>query len=462
MPSGATLPFVTFKDTGIQSVTSAISESEDENIVSTFLSMPSRNYLYGSNDVIIEGETDIGTNSLQTVGGTNGLSFQTFRIPDDADAITNISFVYDMDFNPTNGGEVSKTLGFELIKKVEVRVGNQIWQTLTGEDIFARNITENSFSSIHEVFDSNCRIQGVNFTEEILKPTAETSLYTLPTGNYNISGSVDLKLFCGSGNNLNSFLQCGAPNNYITVKIFYNDLVSSLSFEEIGRVQNFKNFRLIVKKHNFTSTEKEYINKNIVNNVINISQNVQVLFNPVVSGTNFLEKTFHIDRINEFNIQASHILITPIVSPYPDIVTAQSTNFNAFKSVYSRGHGGPFGSAPLNAGIHDCIKEVELFINGSSVTGKLSSVYLKSNAKKIIGLSYLSEYPIYCIPLASEKFGIDSLVLSKLRNKKLVITYDEAMLGGQTANQQTVLNITAVGNNVVTYVGGECSKHISN
>ena len=459
MPSGATLPFVTFKDTGIQSVTSAISESQDENIVSTFLSMPSRNYLYGSNDVIIEGETDIGTNSLQTVGSP--LSFQTFRIPDDADAITNISFVYDMDFETTNvTTEVSKTLGFELIKKVEVRVGNQIWQTLTGEDIFARNITENSFSSIREVFDSNCRIQGINFIEAILKPTAETSLYTLAAGKYNISGSVDLKLFCGSGNNLNSFLQYGAPNNYITVKIFYNELVPSLSFQEIGRVQNLKNFRLIVKKHSFTSTEKEYINKNIVNNVINISQNVQVLFNPVVSGTNFLEKTFNIDKINEFNIQASHILITPIVSPYPD-VAVETTNFNTFKSVYSRGHGGPFGNALLNAGIHDCIKEVELFINGSSVTGKLSSVYLKSNAKKIIGLSYLSEYPIYCIPLASEKFGIDSLVLSKLRNKKLVITYDEAMLG-EIVNQQTVLNITAVGNNVVTYVGGECSKHISN
>lgn len=461
MPSGATLPFVTFKDTGIQSVTSAISESEDENIVSTFLSMPSRNYLYGSNDVIIEGETDIGTNSLQTLGSP--LSFQTFRIPDDADAITNVSFVYDMDFDPTSTAEVSKTLGFELIKKVEVRVGNQIWQTLTGEDIFARNITENSFSSINEVFDSNCRIQGSNFTETILKPTQDTSLYTLPPGKYNISGSVDLKLFCGSGNKLNSFLQYGAPNNYITVKIFYNDLVSSLSFEEIGSVQNLKNFRLIVKKHNFTTTEREYINKNIVNNVINISQNVQVLFNPVVSGTNFLEKTFHIDKINEFNIQASHILITPIVSPYPDIVTdAQATHFTNFKSVYSRGHGGIFTSAPANAGIHDFIKEVELFINGSSVTGKLSSVYLKSNAKKIIGLSYLSEYPIYCIPLASEKFGIDSLVLSKLRNKKLVITYDEAMLGSQTVNQHTVLNITAVGNNVVTYVGGECSKHISN
>lgn len=460
MPSGATLPFVTFKDTGIQSVTSAISESEDENIVSTFLSMPSRNYLYGSNDVIIEGEIDIGTNTLQTVGAASGLSFQTFRIPDDADAITNISFVYDMDFEPNVPTEVSKTLGFELIKKVEVRVGNQIWQTLTGEDIFARNITENSFSSISEVFDSSCRIQGINFTEAMLKPTSETSRYTLVAGNYNISGSVDLKLFCGSGNNLNSFLQCGAPNNYITVKIFYNNLVSSLTFPGIGKVRNLKNFRLIVKKHSFTNTEREYINKNIVNNVINISQNVQVLFNPVVTGSNFLEKTFHIDKINEFNIQASHILITPIVSPYPD-VAVQTTNFVNVQSVYSRGHGGPFGTNALNVGIHDCIKEVELFINGSSVTGKLSSAYLKSNAKKIIGLSYLSEYPIYCIPLASEKFGIDSLVLSKLRNKKLVITYDEAIIG-QTVNQQTVLNITAVGNNVVTYVGGECSKHISN
>lgn len=456
MPSGATLPFVTYKDTGIQSVTSAITSLEDENVVSSFLSMPSRTYLNGCNDVVVEGEVDIGTNfKLSQLKG-----FQTFRIPDDADAISKVSFSYEVDYESNATSNVSKTLGFEIIKKVEIRVGNQIWQTLTGEDIFARNVTENSFASADELFESACRIQGLNLAESDLHSESNISVYTLPTGKYNISGNVDLKLFCGSGDKLNTFIQNAAPNNDVVVKIFYNNLVSNVSFNNIENTLNLKNPTLIVKKHNFTEIEKNYISKNIINSVINTSQSVAVkLDSNVTNSTNFLEKTISISRINEFSINASHLLITPLVTPYGEGTDTEATN-SAAHAVYSRAFGGPRNSN-IKTGIHDFIKYIELFINGSSVTGKLSSSYLKSNANKFLGLNYISEFPIYCIPLASEKFGSDSLVLSKLSNKKLVITYDEAMLGPASGNNSTVFNITAVGTNVVTYVGGECSQQIA-
>ena len=456
MPSGATLPFVTYKDTGIQSVTSTITSLEDENVVSSFLSMPSRTYLHGCNDVVVEGEIDVGTNTKLS----NLPTFQTFRIPDDADAISKVSFSYEVDYEGTASiCNVSKTLGFEIINKVEVRVGNQIWQTLTGEDIFARNVTENSFASASELFESACRIQGLSLVESDLHPTSNISIYTLPIGKYNISGNVDLKLFCGSGDKLNTFIQNAAPNNDIVVKIFYNDLIPNVSFNKITDTLNLKNPTLIVKKHNFTETEKNYISKNIINSVINTSQSVAVKLDSNISNSSaFLEKTINISRINEFSINASHLLITPLVTPYGE---GDDNEFStaAAHAVYSRAFGGP---RLLRPGIHDFIKYIELFINGSSVTGKLSASYLKSNAKKFLGLNYISEFPVYCIPLASEKFGSDSLVLSKLSNKRLVITYDEAMLGSADANNSTVFNITAVGTNVVTYVGGECSQQIAN
>lgn len=456
MPSGATLPFVTYKDTGIQSVTSTITPIEDENVVSSFLSMPSRTYLHGCNDVVIDGEIDIGTNTkLSQLKG-----FQTFRIPDDADAISKVSFLYELDYDGGTTSSISKTLGFEIIKKVEVRVGNQIWQTLTGEDIFARNVTEN-FSSASEIFESACRIQGPALLESDLHSADNISLYTLEIGKYNISGSIDLKLFCGSGDKLNTFIQNAAPNNDIVIKIFYNTLVSKVSFSNIDDTLNLKNPKLIIKKHNFTEPEKNYISKNIINSVINTSQSVAVkLDSNITNSTNFLEKTLSISRINEFSINASHLLITPLVTPYGEGTNTEATN-SAAHAVYSRAFGGP-RSVTTKTGIHDFVKYIELFINGSSVTGKLSSSYLKSNAKKLIGLNCISEFPIYCIPLASEKFGTDSLVLSKLSNKKLVITYDEAMLGGIVGNNSTIFNITAVGTNVVTYVGGECSQQIAN
>ena len=456
MPSGSTLPFVTYKDTGIQSVTSTITPIEDENVVSSFLSMPSRTYLHGCNDVVIDGEIDVGTNTkLSQLKG-----FQTFRIPDDADAISKVSFLYELDYDGTVTCNISKTLGFEIIKKVEVRVGNQIWQTLTGEDIFARNVTEN-FSSVSEIFESACRIQGPNLVESDLHSASDISLYTLAIGKYSISGSIDLKLFCGSGDKLNTFIQNAAPNNDIVVKIFYNTLVSNVSFSNIDDTLNLKNPKLIIKKHHFTEPEKNYISKNIINSVINTSQSVAAkLGSGITNSSAFLEKTLSISRINEFSINASHLLITPLVTPYGEGTDTEATNSSAH-AVYSRAFGGP-RNASIKTGIHDFVKYIELFINGSSVTGKLSSSYLKSNAKKLIGLNCISEFPIYCIPLASEKFGTDSLVLSKLSNKKLVITYDEAMLGGVAGNNSTIFNITAVGTNVVTYVGGECSQQIAN
>lgn len=458
MPSGATLPFVTYKDTGIQSVTSTITSLEDENVVSSFLSMPSRTYLHGCNDVVVEGEIDVGTNTKLS----NLPTFQTFRIPDDADAISKVSFSYEVDYEGPVGSEcnISKTLGFEIINKVEVRVGNQIWQTLTGEDIFARNVTENSFASASELFESACRIQGVSLFEADVRPT-NISIYTLQPGKYNISGNVDLKLFCGSGDKLNTFIQNAAPNNDIVVKIFYNALVAKVSFSRIDETLNLKNPTLIVKKHNFTETEKNYISKNIINSVINTSQSVAVKLDSNIPGsTTFLEKTINISKINEFSINASHLLITPLVTPYG---VGKDSEFSdaLVHAVYSRAFLGP-RNAVIKPGIHDFIKYIELFINGSSVTGKLSSSYLKSNSKKFLGLNYISEFPVYCIPLASEKFGSDSLVLSKLSNKRLVITYDEAILGVAVANNSTVFNITAVGTNVVTYVGGECSQQIAN
>ena len=209
MPSGATLPFVTYKDTGIQSITSTLTPLPDENVVSTFLSMPSRSYLYGSNDVVIEGEIDIETtNGLAT--GTNVLDstlpdFQTFRVPDDADAISNISFSYEFDIESTSTAYISKSLGFELIKKVEVRVGNQIWQTLTGEDIFARNISENNFLSPDEMWDTVTSIKGSNLTESYTEQI--DGVYAFKSGKYNLSGTIDLKIFSGSGDKLNSFIQ---------------------------------------------------------------------------------------------------------------------------------------------------------------------------------------------------------------------------------------------------------------
>lgn len=464
MPTGATLPFITYKDTGVQSVTSTLTPLEDENVVSTFLSNPSRTYLHGCNDVIVEGETDIGTNKLSNIGVTNGIKSQTFRIPDDCDAISKISFYYEFTVDKTNSSEsLSKTLGVELIDKVEVRIGNHLWQTLTGADIFARNVTENNYASSNELFDTITNLRGKEITTWYGRTANSLGTYVFPTANddYNVSGIVDLKIFTGSGNKINSFLQSGAPNNDIILKIFYNDVCGvGKGITNPTQAENLKNFRLIVKKHNFTDVEKNYINNNIINSVIHTSQGIQFLpgANIVANSTSVNETTNITIDLNTFTINASHLLVSVTNSPYS---TPTNTAITAVGGLYSQGFGTLNKTAPVVKGLFDVISSVDFKINGSSVTGELPASYLKSSSYYFMGLKYMGEVPIYCIPLASEAFGSDCLVLSKLNNKKLFIKMYNNLLGTDT-NSRVVINVTAVGTNIATYVGGECNLQISN
>lgn len=461
MPTGANLPFVTYKDTGIQSVTTTISPIEDENVVSQFLSQGSRVYLNGSNDVVLDQELG-GTN----YSITNMPSYLTFRVPDDGDAISKIQFSYSFNFeqktaSPSNF--LSKTLGLELINKVEVRVGNQLWQTLTPQDILSRMVTEGDYSSEKEIFDSITSLRGENITNLITK--YEDRYYPVPIGSYNVSGTIDLGVFSGSGDKLNSFIQAGAPNNDILVKIYFNTITTNYSLTEISTVKDF-NTSLIVKRHIITDVEKKYIRDNVINSVIHTSQNVSnVLTINSFPSDDPSPFTFIIDLSN-ITINTSHLLLGVSITTYGEYASDNSALSPSTHSNYIRSFGIVNGtnSNTVNPGFYDCLSYVELMINGSSVTGKLPASYLKNNSKKFLGLNVLPDFPFYCIPLASTKFGEGSLVMSKLSNKKLILTTNGLLFGReQISNSRKILaSVTAVGTNVVSYVGGNCSQQIAN
>ena len=459
MPTGANLPFVTYRDTGIQSVTTTISPIEDENVVSKFLSQGSRVYLNGSNDVVLD--QDLGGTSYSI---SSMPSYLTFTVPDDGDAISKIQFSYSFNFNQTSTSPnslMSKTLGLELINKVEVRVGNQIWQTLTPQDILSRMVTEGDFSSEKEIFDSITSIRGEKITNNITK--YEDRYYTVPVGKYVVSGTIDLGIFSGSGDKLNSFIQAGAPNNDILVKIYLNSLKTSSLYEINTTVENFTP-SLIVKRHIFTEVEKKYIRDNVINSVIHTSQNISDVLSigtfPTGTASPF---TFTLDLSN-ININASHLLLGVSISAYGNYANTDSSLTN-LHSNYLKAYGLVNGTnKTINQGLYDCLSDVELIINGSSVTGKLPASYLLNNSKKFLGLNALPDFPFYCIPLASTKFGEDSLVMSKLSNKKLILTTNKVLFGdkSKTTERKILASVTAVGTNVVSYVGGNCSQQIAN
>ena len=456
MPTGANLPFVTYKDNGIQSVTTTIYPIEDENVVSQFLSQGSRVYLNGSNDVVLD--EVLGTN----YSIINMPSYITFRVPDDGDAISKIQFSYSFNYVQTSTSPndlVSKTLGLELINKVEVRVGNQLWQTLTPYDILSRLTTEGDYSSDMEIIESMTTIRGENIGSSI--KNYQNRYYEVTAGTNNISGTIDLRLFSGSGEKINSFIQAGAPNNDILVKIYFNPLTTG-ALRDISSVTDFTP-SLIVKRHILTDTEKNYIKENVINSVINTSQNVSKVLTTTLPSVNNTDFTFTIDLSN-ITINASHLLLGVSITGYGDNATTNSGLTN-LSSNYLKSYGlVNTTNSVVNQGLYDCLSYVELMINGSSVTGKLPASYLLNNSKKFLGLNANPDFPFYCIPLASTKFGEDSLVMSKLSNKKLVLTTNGLLFGLKsiTSTRKILASVTAVGSNVVTYVGGNCSQQITN
>ena len=587
MPSGALLPHQTFSEFGMQAVRSAAADIENENVISDFLSLPPRNYINGRSTAVIDGSTvqDDAATAYPSADSTAAylptVRFQDFDIPNDSDAVGAIYFSYEFDYDSPAMGIVEntttsrpankllpKTLGYSIIDRVEIRVGQQVWQELSGADIFARNLTEKEAgdNDLNGVLD-NVRIDqiyhryGAGYHSERVDQradgtpsdntvppadssgTAEKDLYhqELPLGvlghniamvddkKIKVSGIVDLMSFCGSGDKSNMFLQAGAPNQSIKVRVFYNKFKTSkldtnnivsgdkLAFDKytrlVGDMSNITNFKtsIIAEKYIFTKSERDYIADNIINNVIKTSQSVKLsnVSNAAVdlSQNGSSAKTFHSGKtftvnvnLSEIKINVSHLIITmfkpalkgasdPIIgiesgetfagAHYVPInyrptgvelgisATAKGANYGDNSDAHKLKHFRGMVSGLVNA---------NLKVNGISHSDLLPAHYLLKESKRRIGLYHntngneFSAFPIYVIPIASGVFGTDSVPFNKLSSKTLELTFDAMACYNQGAfsshashvdASKVDINITAVGTNIASYVGGTTALQMS-
>jgi len=485
MTSGGILPFRTYTENGIQSINSALEPNGDENVVSEFLSKPDRTFLSGCNDIILPRQVPL-------VDGTAVAQVQTFVIPNGCDAITDIYLNLSVS-NGTGSFLAKKSAFLAAIDKVEFRVGNQIWQTMTSADLLIRNLTEhhqgfNDFNSSLMSFTGD--MVGTNVLSTSTNPNdflfslsnykfdILNTVFQTPA-DYKVISSINLMSFSSGGSKLNSFLQYGARNNNIQIKIYYNELhFDGDSFKKIlfgGSLnENVLQTELVIKRHLFTDSEKSYIENNIVNSVIKTSQSMIKYVDPnnvIDDYTTIINLDDTKDYEQTFSINCSHICFTI----ERNILDGTNSKTFAPTSISdwtgnTANNNGIFYSTNADSiyfQIYDCIKYAELIVDGASVTGKLPASYLK-NCAKDLQLNVINSYPVYTIPLASTKFGNDSILLSKLSNKSLVLTFDKnQILDGKTLSEAAStanrcrVNITAIGTNVVTYVGGECSQQIT-
>lgn len=421
----------TFNSTGSQSVCRANEAEETKLIESEFLTKCTTEYINGSGMSFISGSID-----LTKLQASN--PYETFTLPSDVDAISEITLQMSLG---ASGENLSHTFILDLIKKIEIKLGNLVVQTILPGDIYARNLTESGY------------VVSVN----TYQPLGNDGLYAA-------ADNVDFALsipFTGRSTGVNkSFLQAGAVTNNLTMKVYYNTLFYDAALTPTGAerlattLPDSVSTGVCVFSHSMTSTEKNFIAKNIINRPVNTSQSVA--YN-VVSAAGSVT----ID-LSSININVSHILLTldnsiftssGTASTGPGSGTLTGTTWSAIVS-------GTVAKTDLGVAA-GWLKSAELIL-GNDRTGSVPGSCLTTNKLELFKLTSVSSKNIYILKLAGSAFSTAGVPFSRLNNKKLVITYADGFTlspygTGSTTVAMSNINVTCCGTQIQSTVGGTIS-----
>ncbi len=417
----------TFNSTGSQSVCRANEAEETKLIESEFLTKCTTEYINGSGMSFISGSID-----LTKLQASN--PYETFTLPSDVDAISEITLQMSLGTFQVEP-DLSQTFILDLIKKIEIKLGNLVVQTILPGDIYARNLTESGYVVSVNTYNP----VGTNF----LYQDADYSDFALSIP------------FTGRSTGVNrSFLQAGAVTNNLTMKVYYNSLPANGASHLVDALPDSVSTGVCVFSHSMTSTEKNFIAKNIINRPVNTSQSVA--YN-VVSAAGSVT----ID-LSSININVSHILLTldnsifnssGTASTGPGSGTLKGTTWSAISD-------GVVAQTDLGV-VAGWLKSAELIL-GNDRTGSVPGSCLTTNKLELFKLTSVSSKNIYILKLAGSAFSTAGVPFSRLNNKKLVITYADGFTlspygtGGTTVAMSNI-NVTCCGTQIQSTVGGTIS-----
>jgi hypothetical protein len=514
------------QSSGIKSLT--VDDAGDPNIYSQneTVTLVQKGATGGTGSCIVVGGVLTGVFILTSGYGYNAAAsgIEIKKSDGSGDAIGTATLLTDWNIN------VSKDIILGLIDKVEIKSGSLTVQTLTADDIYIRNLTE-----LGQPFTFNAPFENPWKYDE-----ASTLLWwnkedQLPIGNRNVwkhatsaqdviifQASCSLPFIGRSKDMSRSLLQAGALTNALTITVHYNNLYSDnivpgnshyqiisagdgfmndvMSFNRIGTPfdfldKNYFNSNIKVRTHIVTSTEKDFISKNIIHKVLNTSANVTKEITKNTSISNVTDGITEIEvDLENVSINVSHLLIG-IRMPHVKNkklslhggVTMPPFNVNLYNETQSNELSTPFSvitpqtyyepagnreytsDAPdlLLGYMPNAIESMELVL-GSDRTG-----FIKGSSSKIgtcenfnlINSDKNSAH--YIITLAENAFDTAGVPFSKINNKKLLIKLNNYIfkttgvaknpLSDATYPQNAIITVTACGTKVQSVVGGSMS-----
>ena len=513
----------TFNSTGSQSVCRTSNADETKLIESEFLTKCKTEYINGSGMSFIAG-------SLSTFPNSN-LSSEEYTLPTDVDAISDIVLQMRFECLPLGVNDrVSSTLILDLINKIEMKIGNLTFQTIKPGDIYARNLTENgNYVNVEHVN----QIQASNYPAGIFTGVSGTISEQITGDASGVTGGTlfDYSMsipFTGRSEDLKRcFLQAGAITNALTMKVTYNKIAanqiestfvatastdssnSTLATDGTGPVSNLIKLSsaptsfstgICVFTHQMTSTEKNFLQNNIVNRVIKASQGIRQ-FSDFSSSR--LDKTIVIDMSN-ININVSHILLSLDRGVFGESTEIDSSIDNYHRLNIDDGVSWmPVGNGKVSHNVSASatkvkstigvfkgwLKSAELIL-GNDRTGNIPVSCLSTDRLEQFGLTSVDDKNIYIIKLAGTAFSTAGVSFSRLNNKKLILTLNSLTIGNfikttgndvnvgsatghfdsvpplsattednlqLSTNNTTHINVTCCGTQVQTTVGGSTS-----
>ena len=416
--SGAVAAHAAYNGSGTQglAVTNKIHD-DDGDVMSVFWNKndTTRQLLFGSAFVEVPTSGGSGTNSITS---DNNVIFDVNNDIDClGDMVLNVKYTNTSPGSPLPAALTSQQLA-NLVSRIEVQVGTQIWQTFENADLLALASTELSSGS----FADFCFQTTGGVTDNNQFSNAAPGAVPV---NGTANAYIPIKLFTKTlGPRLENFaeqtesgyLMAAAPHQQVKVKVYTSRQTTITGTLELA---------LYAKNQVMCNEEREQMKAM----PMGLPKRIKMTQNKSYSIGTANPPSLDID-LDIFSLYASHIIIsipkgslavTDVYSGYAELLL-NSSSFS--------------GKLPLGL----------LKLTGSTM-GLFTNEYWDANVNTSSNLTFV-------FPLASQAYGGSSVPLNRFDNIRLKLTSLPTSSGLSAGD---IVNITCVGETTALYKGGAAS-----
>ena len=409
--SGNIAALASYNGTGTQGTAVVDSPEREGEIVST---------IWNKNDTTRQLITGTAVKEL-TPGGivseTLNNTVTTFTIGSDVDVIGEMYLhVYATSNEDFAGiGNFSNVSGNGSVSKIEILIGSQVWQTLTGFSIFANQQVSNQTTAIESLFGGGFAYNSGNgagppYTYNYILPLDGAFVNTSSPTRSNFSDQVN-----------NGYLMAAASNQDMHIKVYWGSgLDIWMNSSNVPQLVSFKACKMFCRQTTLSNFEREKIRSMVLPKRVIMNQTT---YQPVTLESGTRNYNFSIN-CDSFNIFAGALAID---------LSIQMLSMNNVSGL--------------------SINTVELFLNGSSFSGPLTLEFLM-NCGSFLNISKAFN-TVLLFPLSDNLYG-SGVPLNRFDSIRLVIKLVGANFD-LASDMPDKLNVTAIGQSTILYSGGAAS-----